>query len=81
MIITEKGYIGLAPAKTEPGDRIAVLFGGRVPYILRQNQPDNSTEPTTWTFIGDSYVHGIMDGEVIQKLERGEVESEVITLK
>jgi len=81
FIITEKGYIGLAPAKTEPGDRIAVLFGGRVPYILRQNQPDNSTEPTTWTFIGDSYVHGIMDGEVIQKLERGEVESEVITLK
>ncbi|KAE9362593.1 HET-domain-containing protein [Stipitochalara longipes BDJ] len=77
FIISEKGYMGLAPAMAEPGDRIAVLFGGKVPYILRQNKTGNST---TWTFIGDSYVHGIMDGEVIKKLDAGEVVSEVIIL-
>ena len=78
FFISEKGCIGLAPVGAEPGDRISVLFGGRVPYILRENQTDN---PSNWTFIGDSYVHGIMDGEVIEKLEAGEVKSEVITLK
>jgi hypothetical protein len=80
FFISEKGYMGMAPTMAEPGDRIAVLFGGTVPYILRKTEAD--VAGNTWTFVGDSYVHGIMDGgEVIEKLEKGEVESEIITLK
>ena len=78
FFISEKGYIGLAPGMAEQGDRIAVLFRGRVPYILRENKQDS---PITWTFMGDSYLHGIIDREIIEKLEAGEVESEEITLK
>jgi hypothetical protein len=82
FFISEKGYIGLAPSNAAPGDKIAVLFGGTVPYILRRNEPESAeTSETTWTFLGDSYVHGIMDGEVIESLERGEVIEELITLK
>jgi hypothetical protein len=82
FFISEKGYIGLAPSNAAPGDKIAVLFGGKVPYILRRNEPASTgTSGTTWTFLGDSYVHGIMDGEVIESLERGEVMEELITLK
>ena len=82
FFISEKGYIGLAPSNAAPGDKIAVLFGGKVPYVLRRNEPASSgTSDTTWTFLGDSYVHGIMDGEVIESLERGEVMKELITLK
>jgi hypothetical protein len=82
FFISEKGYIGLAPSNAAPGDKIAILFGGKVPYILRRNEPASSgTSDTTWTFLGDSYVHGIMDGEVIESLERGEVMKELITLK
>jgi hypothetical protein len=82
FFISEKGYIGLAASNAAPGDKIAVLFGGKVPYILRRNEHESSeASETTWTFLGDSYVHGIMDGEVIESLERGEVTKELITLK
>jgi hypothetical protein len=82
FFISEKGYIGLAPSNAAPGDKIAILFGGKVPYILRRNEPQSSeNSEATWTFVGDSYVHGIMDGEVIESLERGEVTKERITLK
>jgi hypothetical protein len=82
FFISEKGYIGLAPATAAPGDKIAILFGGNVPYILRRNEHESSeTSELTWTFLGDSYVHGIMDGEVIDSRERGEVMAELITLK
>jgi hypothetical protein len=82
FFISEKGYIGLAAPNTAPGDKIAVLFGGKVPYILRRNEPSSlGTSDTTWKFLGDCYVHGIMDGEVIESLKRGEVMKGVITLK
>lgn len=55
----ETGLMGLAPRNAEPGDYIVVLAGGRVPYIIR---PCGST----WQFIGDSYVHGIMQGEAVE---------------
>lgn len=79
FFISEKGYIGLAPAIAVPGDKIAVLFGGKVPYIIRREESEERL--STWTYIGDSYVHGIMDGEVIKYLESGQVESEVLLLE
>lgn len=54
---TEKGYLGLGPAIAETGDRVALLRGGRTPYIVRLNAGG-------WEFIGDAYVHGTMDGEL-----------------
>jgi hypothetical protein len=35
---TQKGYMGLAPAAAAIGDKICVLFGGQVLYILRQRR-------------------------------------------
>jgi hypothetical protein len=43
----------------EHGDRIALLEGGNVPYILR---PKIGKE-NEYELIDDAYVHGIMDGE------------------
>lgn len=60
LFISEKEeWLGLAPMDAEVGDRIALLEGGNVPYILRQ-KPGQENE---WLIIGDAYVHGIMDGE------------------
>ena len=36
FIVSENGFIGLAPADVAIGDLIVVLFGGRVPFILRE---------------------------------------------
>ena len=36
LVISEKRYLGLVPMDTQPGDKICILFGGRVPFILRE---------------------------------------------
>jgi hypothetical protein len=61
LLVTSKGYIGLAPWKTKRGDSVYVLHGGRTPYILR-----NSAEPGKYKLVGESYVYGIMGGEALK---------------
>lgn len=60
FIITQKGYLGLAPRQTMPDQYVCVLRGGNVPFVLNQR------EYGYWELIGESYVHGIMDGSVVQ---------------
>lgn len=55
---TEAGRIGQIPTTARPGDVVAVLTGGRVPYVLR---PQNGH----YLLTGDAYIHGIMDGEAM----------------
>jgi hypothetical protein len=48
LIITEKDYVGLAPAETREGDKICVLLGCSVPVVLRK-------ERDGYIFIGQWY--------------------------
>ena len=54
---TEKGYLALVPHNSQPGDKIALCRGGKLPLVLRASLKD------TWELVGCSYVHGIMHGE------------------
>jgi hypothetical protein len=67
LIITEKGYMGLGPRDVARGDVVAILIGCNVPVILRPTG-DN------WFFVGEAYVCGIMDGELIPREGMTEVE-------
>jgi WD repeat-containing protein 55 len=58
---TSKRYIGLFPRGTRPGDQIGVLLGGHIPFVVRPWRTSGSFQ-----LIGECYVHGIMDGEVMQ---------------
>jgi len=58
FFVTEKGYMGLGPSSMEEGDIVYVLSGGQVPFIVR---PTILAEGLS--LVGESYVHGIMDGE------------------
>lgn len=65
LFLTSRGYLGLGLEDTQPGDVIAVMPGGAVPYVLRMDaQRSQDTEYRVYRFIGECYVHGIMDGEV-----------------
>ncbi|KAK3402242.1 heterokaryon incompatibility protein-domain-containing protein [Sordaria brevicollis] len=33
--LTKKGYLGLAPTHTQPGDHLVIFSGGLVPYVIR----------------------------------------------
>ncbi|KAG5818079.1 hypothetical protein H9Q74_010235 [Fusarium xylarioides] len=56
MAITGSGYLCMVPWSVRAGDRIALLRGGRTPYVLRK-------AGDKWRILGDCYVHGIMSGE------------------
>ncbi|KAJ4991777.1 ankyrin and HET domain-containing protein [Stagonosporopsis vannaccii] len=58
---TRKGLMGWVPKLSRSGDVVAVLTGGRVPFILRPH--DGFFE-----MLGDAYIHGIMDGEALGTL-------------
>ncbi|OCK78033.1 hypothetical protein K432DRAFT_281275, partial [Lepidopterella palustris CBS 459.81] len=66
FFFTPDGYFGLGPSTIEPGDLVCILYGGDIPYILRENpvhRDDVEPAPALFTFIGECYVHGVMDGE------------------
>jgi hypothetical protein len=58
-------YIGIAPEGSAKGDIICIFFGCSVPVVL---QPQDDGE---FKFIGECYVHGVMDGEAVEPEPRG----------
>jgi hypothetical protein len=65
--ITEMGYFALVPSATKIGDQVGLFKGGKVPLIFRQ-------EGSQWSLVGESYVHGIMDGEAFDEVKCKELE-------
>jgi hypothetical protein len=57
FFLSMNGRMGLCPRGTMNGDQIVILYGGSVPYVLRQLKND------AWTFVGECYVDGLMFGE------------------
>ncbi|KAM0146944.1 hypothetical protein ACHAQE_010483 [Botrytis cinerea] len=58
--ISEQGYVGLVPGHSLPGDIIVIIFGMVQPSVVRSVGEDR------WELIGEAYVHGIMDGEIMK---------------
>ena len=61
--ITERGYIGQVPEFAEVGDKIIIIQGCDVPYLLRQS---NNSQ---YSLICDCYIHGIMYGEAWDEIK------------
>ena len=57
----------MVPRSAQVDDEIFVLAGGQVLYVLRP-------VGECFQYIGESYIHGLMDGEALQKLEDGTAE-------
>ncbi|QDS71202.1 hypothetical protein FKW77_010275 [Venturia effusa] len=76
FVITERGYLGLAPEQAKQGDMVAILYGGELPMILRAI--DESGE---YQFVGESYVHGLMSGEALDIMQDEGRVLEVIALR
>jgi hypothetical protein len=62
FIITEKGYFGLVHRYVEVGDDVCTLFGCSMPVILRKWNWEQHL------FLGDCYIEGWMDGEIIESV-------------
>ncbi|KAH8665064.1 heterokaryon incompatibility protein-domain-containing protein [Tricladium varicosporioides] len=58
--VTEAGYLGIGPSNIEVDDWIVILQGVELPLALRRK------ENGRYRLLGESYVHGIMDGEAFE---------------
>jgi hypothetical protein len=50
VYLTRNGFIGIGPKVMRPGDEVCVLFGGRMPFVIRPMDDHH-------VFIGDTYLH------------------------
>lgn len=64
VYLTEKGYVGTGPREMQQGDVLAVLFGMTCPIVLRKHTDLNGK--IGWTYVGEAYCYGIMNGELLQ---------------
>jgi hypothetical protein len=76
FFVTTRGYVGIAPDRARLGDKIALVQGGAVPFILRPAKHQGFVN--VHSLIGETYVHGIMYGEALAFTD---VKTETIYLK
>jgi hypothetical protein len=62
--VSQRGLYALVPAETAIGGSIVIVQGSELPFILRPSGGG-------FCYIGQCYVHGIMDGEVWAGLGTG----------
>lgn len=65
FFVTKSGYIGIGPPDTQAGDQVWIFNGGNVPFVMRE-VGNVTAGPLQLNLIGDAYVHGIMDGEIVE---------------
>jgi hypothetical protein len=76
MGLSQRMYLLMVPITAVVGDLIWAMAGGQVFYILRPV----SREKNQYRFIGECYVHGLMDGEILRRLQLGESKMDDISL-
>ena len=65
--------MGIGPIGMKQGDRIAVLFGGEVPFVIGNRGYGD-------LLVGACFVQGIMHGEAARACENNRKKSEVFHL-
>jgi hypothetical protein len=76
LISTTNNYIAMVPNIAQEGDVLCVLYGSRLPHVVRK-VPGNED---TCTLVGTAYVHGFMDGEAIQLRDQGKLKEQRFNL-
>jgi hypothetical protein len=59
FVITKRGYAGVVPNMAQIGDVVAIMKGGRVPFILQKS----TARPWSFRLVGECYIHCMMNGE------------------
>lgn len=74
FFITDNNCMGIGCKYAQPGDQICVLFGVRMPVILRPVGDH-------YRFLGLCYVHELMKGEAMEGLKAGRLSEEWLTMR
>jgi len=58
--------MGIGPVGMRRDDVVAVLFGSTTPFVVRRVVG----MAKRYKLVGECYVHGIMDGELVERWKR-----------
>jgi len=68
LFLTQRGFIGLTCEHTVPGDKVCLLWGGRFPFLLREQASESDSKTKNTSVVrnhalvgGEAYVHGLAD--------------------
>lgn len=75
FLLTQNGYYGLGSCMAKPGDICCILFGATVPFLLRKTDKEGH-----YKLVAEAYIHGIMRGEAISMLQKGELHEQMYIL-
>ncbi|KAI2610093.1 heterokaryon incompatibility protein-domain-containing protein [Hypoxylon fragiforme] len=64
FFVTTENLMGIGPETMKKGDMVVILFGGKVPYVVRQ------VSQARYLFIGECYVPGLMTGEAVEQWKK-----------
>jgi hypothetical protein len=73
LFTTMRDYIGLGPKALREEDQVWVLVGSKIPYVLR-------AKGQQYQFVGECYIHGVMNGEAILEKDADHLVEEAIEL-
>jgi hypothetical protein len=59
VILTSRGFFGVAPDSAKGDDQLCLLHGAEFPVLLRKS----SKKEAEYEFIGECYIHGLMNGQ------------------
>ncbi|KAM4058885.1 heterokaryon incompatibility protein [Hirsutella rhossiliensis] len=69
LFITKRGFFGLSSQHIAPGDIVAILVGGDMPFVLRESQKSPKS-PEPLRIISEAYVYGAMNGKLFRVLPK-----------
>ena len=75
MVRTQDGAPALCPETTQVGDRVALLFGAQVPFVIRPLWNGN------FSLVGECYRDGVMYGELMPEIANSKHPVLEITLR
>jgi len=73
---TKNGRVGLGPPGMAQGDLVCVFLSGPTPSIIHQSELNSN-----YKFLGEGYVHGLMNSEALDMMEQGLVNIETFELE
>ena len=67
LAVTKEGYMAILPTMAKVGDMVLIVCGRRCPLVLRRKGGGayEGVGGTCYELMGECYVHGIMDGEMM----------------
>jgi len=78
---TSRSLIGLGHEDVQSGDVVCILLGCSVPVVLRKIQHLEDAYKHYFEFVGEGYVHGMMDGEAMKYFEENGIEKQELELR